>query len=347
MTLRLAARAPGSSTPTAAATSTSLGGHRRRRARPPPPRAARGRARAARPALARLEPLLDRADGGARRAALGRASAARSVLLQLGRGGERGGAEVRAQGDRQAGRRRARGLASTAARSARSPSPASRRSARAFEPLLAGRRVRRSRTTSRRSHAAVGADDRLHPARADPGRGRRPSRSSPGSSPRPRELADEHGALLVFDEMQTGVGRTGTLLRLGAARRAPRRGHARQGARERAADRLPARRRRRARGLRARATTARTFGGNPVACAAAVAVCDALTDELLADVREQGARLAAGLAPSRASPRCAAAACCSAPSSTARPAPVVDAARERGLLVGSRRRDRRFASPRR
>ena len=41
--------------------------HRRRRARSSPPRSARRRARAARPALARLEPLLDRADAGARR----------------------------------------------------------------------------------------------------------------------------------------------------------------------------------------------------------------------------------------------------------------------------------------
>ena len=51
--------------------------HRRRRARPPPPGAARRRARAARPALARLEPLRDRAGGRARRRAVASASAAR------------------------------------------------------------------------------------------------------------------------------------------------------------------------------------------------------------------------------------------------------------------------------
>ena len=39
-----------------------------------------------------------------------------------------------------------------------------------------------------------------------------------------------------------------------------------------------------------------TFGGNPVACAAACAVVDAVDDALLAAVREHGARLAAGLA---------------------------------------------------
>ncbi len=39
-----------------------------------------------------------------------------------------------------------------------------------------------------------------------------------------------------------------------------------------------------------------TFGGNPVACAAASAVVDAIDDELLANVRERGAVLAEGLA---------------------------------------------------
>ena len=39
-----------------------------------------------------------------------------------------------------------------------------------------------------------------------------------------------------------------------------------------------------------------TFGGNPVCCAAASAVVDAIDDELLANVRERGAVLAEGLA---------------------------------------------------
>ena len=38
-----------------------------------------------------------------------------------------------------------------------------------------------------------------------------------------------------------------------------------------------------------------TFGGNPVSCAAAAAVVDAVDDDLLANVRERGAELAAGL----------------------------------------------------
>jgi acetylornithine/N-succinyldiaminopimelate aminotransferase len=39
-----------------------------------------------------------------------------------------------------------------------------------------------------------------------------------------------------------------------------------------------------------------TFGGNPVSCAAASAVVDAIDDELLANVREQGSALSAALA---------------------------------------------------
>jgi acetylornithine aminotransferase len=38
-----------------------------------------------------------------------------------------------------------------------------------------------------------------------------------------------------------------------------------------------------------------TFGGNPVAAAAAVAVCDSLDEELLAQVRDTGLLLAEGL----------------------------------------------------
>ena len=41
---------------------------------------------------------------------------------------------------------------------------------------------------------------------------------------------------------------------------------------------------------------ASTFGGNPVACAAACAVVDAIDDELLAHVREVGARFEAAFA---------------------------------------------------
>ena len=110
-----------------------------------------------------------------------------------------------------------------------------------------------------------------------------------------RSLADEHGALLVFDEVQCGVGRTGSffaweqlgvkpdavVLAKGLANGLP------IGALL-VADDAPA-------GLEP-GDHASTFGGNPVTCAAACAVVETLDDALLASVRLQGEKLAAGLA---------------------------------------------------
>jgi acetylornithine aminotransferase len=110
-----------------------------------------------------------------------------------------------------------------------------------------------------------------------------------------RALADEHGALLVFDEVQCGVGRTGTFfaweqlgvkpdavtLAKGLANGLP------IGALL-VADGAPA-------GFEP-GDHGSTFGGNPVSCAAAAAVLEALDDALLASVSEQGDALAAGLA---------------------------------------------------
>ena len=67
-----------------------------------------------------------------------------------------------------------------------------------------------------------------------------------------RALADEHGALLIFDEVQCGTGRTGSFFAWEQLGVAPDALVAREGARERAADRCAARRGRRARGPRAR-----------------------------------------------------------------------------------------------
>lgn len=101
-----------------------------------------------------------------------------------------------------------------------------------------------------------------------------------------RTLADELGALLVFDEVQTGVGRTGSFfcfeqtgvrpdlvtLAKGLANGLPV--GALLVAEEAAGGFQPG-------------DHASTFGGNPVACAAACAVVDAITGELLAGVRER------------------------------------------------------------
>jgi predicted acetylornithine/succinylornithine family transaminase len=109
-----------------------------------------------------------------------------------------------------------------------------------------------------------------------------------------RAAADEHDALLVFDEVQAGVGRTGTFfaweqlgvkpdaltLAKGLANGLP------IGCLLVAAE---------AAGAFEPGDHASTFGGNPVVCAAAVAVCDTLTDELLDSVRALQLRIRARL----------------------------------------------------
>ena len=134
-----------------------------------------------------------------------------------------------------------------------------------------------------------------------------------------RSLADEHGALLLLDEVQTGVGRTGTFFALEQLGVAPDAVTLAKGLGNGlpvgaflVADSAPA-------GLEP-GDHASTFGGNPVVCAAACAVVETVDADLLASVRAKGERLAAGSSRCRASSRSAAAASCSAPSSTARPA---------------------------
>jgi acetylornithine/succinyldiaminopimelate/putrescine aminotransferase len=109
-----------------------------------------------------------------------------------------------------------------------------------------------------------------------------------------RELADAHGALLVFDEVQCGLGRTGTFF---AWQRYDVKPDAVTLAKA-LANGLPI-------GALLVADGApegfvpgdhgSTFGGNPVACAAACAVVETITDELLAGVTRKGAWLAAKL----------------------------------------------------
>jgi acetylornithine/LysW-gamma-L-lysine aminotransferase len=143
--------------------------------------------------------------------------------------------------------------------------------------------------------------------------------ASPGYLEEVRRLCDEHGALLLVDEVQTGFGRTGRLfaiehsgvtpdmmalaksiaggLPMGAVTI-----HERHGA-------LPA------------GSHGTTFGGNPLACAAARATLRALIDEELPrQAAEKGAWLLAQL--------------------RALDAPVVREVRGMGLLVGLELRQR-------
>lgn len=111
-----------------------------------------------------------------------------------------------------------------------------------------------------------------------------------------RALCDEHGALLTMDEVQTGIGRTGSMLASeGRGVRADAVALAKGlgggfpiGAmlvRERLAESLPA------------GTHGSTFGGNPLASAAARTVLRVIESEgLVARAAEAGKRLGAGLA---------------------------------------------------
>lgn len=110
-----------------------------------------------------------------------------------------------------------------------------------------------------------------------------------------RALADEHGALLLFDEVQCGMGRTGTFFaweQLGAAPDALVLAKA-------LANGLPIGTLLVGDGAPegfAPGDHGSTFGGNPVACAAACAVIETIDKPLLTSVRAHGERLAAGLA---------------------------------------------------
>jgi acetylornithine/N-succinyldiaminopimelate aminotransferase len=118
----------------------------------------------------------------------------------------------------------------------------------------------------------------------------------PGFLAAARMLADEAGAILLFDEVQCGVGRTGTFfaweglgVRPDAATLAKGLANGLPIGALLVGDDAPE--------AFAPGDHASTFGGNPVACAAAVAVCDELTDELLAAVDANGRALTARLAP--------------------------------------------------
>ena len=163
----------------------------------------------------------------------------------------------------------------------------------AFEPLLPGARFAKPNDVE--SLHAAAADDvglvLLEPILGEGG----VIPLEPSFAAAAAALAEELGALLAFDEVQTGVGRTGTFFafeQLGVRPQLVTLAKA-------LANGLPI-------GCLLVADGAAgafvpgdhgsTFGGNPVSCAAAVAVCDAIDGELLANVRANGERLLAGLA---------------------------------------------------
>ena len=130
-----------------------------------------------------------------------------------------------------------------------------------------------------------------------------------------RRLCDEHGILLVLDEVQSGVGRTGTMwaaehdgvvpdimcVGKGLASGLPLAGIV---ARPAVMDWEPG-------------GHGSTFGGNPVACAAALATLDLVEAELAANAA------AVGALPARRPGRAA-----------GRASPLIEQVRGRGLMIG-------------
>ena len=146
------------------------------------------------------------------------------------------------------------------------------------------------------------------------------------------ELALEVGALLCVDEVQAGMGRTGTFFAYEQLGIRPDLVTLAKGL----GNGLPI-------GALLAGTRAApgfvagdhgsTFGGNPVVAAAAVAVVEAIDDELLAHVRERGAQLAAGLEALPAVRSVRGRGLLVGAELDRQAGPVVDACRDEGLLV--------------
>lgn len=132
-----------------------------------------------------------------------------------------------------------------------------------------------------------------------------------------RELADRHGILLIADEVQTGVGRTGTFWGIEPSGVRPDILITAKGL----ASGFPLSAIAAGAELMARAwpgSQGGTYGGNAVAAAAALATLDVVRDEgLVANAAEQGARLQEGLRK------------------VAAEHPVIGDVRGRGLMVGN------------
>jgi predicted acetylornithine/succinylornithine family transaminase len=192
-----------------------------------------------------------------------------------------------------------------------------------FEPLVPGVRFATPATLAE----AVGPDTAaifLEPVQGEGGV--RPLSSE--TLERARALADEFEAMLVFDEVQTGVGRTGSFYAWQSTGVRPDAVTLAKGL----ANGLPIGALLVADGKPSGFVPgdhASTFGGNPVACAAANAVVDAIDDDLLEHVRVVGALFEEAFDDVRGRGLLLAI-------ELGRPAPpVAHAALEHGLLVGT------------
>ena len=158
-------------------------------------------------------------------------------------------------------------------------------------------------------------DDRLRRhAGADPGRRRR---AAPGQGLCPgagRLVCQENDWLLLVDEVQTGVGRTGSLFCLPAVRHPAGCGAPSPRASPAACPWQASCASEKCRNVLGPGTHATTFGGNPIAAAGANVVLDELDDAMLAEVNQKGEYLKSAIA--------------------AFDSPYVDTVRGMGLMIG-------------
>ena len=202
----------------------------------------------------------------------------------------------------------------------------------AFAPLLPGVRFAPPNDAAA-LEAAVGSDTScivVEPVQGEGG----VHALSPQFLAAARALADECGALLLFDEVQCGIGRTGRFFAWERAGVRPDAVALAKGL----ANGLPIGCllvSDEAAGAFEPGDHGSTFGGNPVACAAATAVCDALDDELLEDVATKGALATARLRALPAVLEVRGAGLLLGAELDRPAASVVDACRERGVLVGT------------
>ena len=146
------------------------------------------------------------------------------------------------------------------------------------------------------------------------------------------EIAAESGALLCADEIQTGLGRTGTFLASEQFGLEPDLITLAKGL----GNGLPIGAllvKEKALGGFGPGDHGSTFGGNPVCCAAACAVVEAIDDDLLSNVRDRGAELAAGLAAMPGVTGVRGKGLLLGATLDRPVGPVVDSCRDRGLLV--------------
>ena len=146
------------------------------------------------------------------------------------------------------------------------------------------------------------------------------------------EIAREVGALLCVDEVQTGTGRSGSFFAFEQLALEPDLVTLAKGL----ANGLPIGAllvSPRAAGGIGPGDHGSTFGGNPVTCAAACAVVEAIDDELLANVRERAAQLQAGIARMAGVVEVRGLGLLLGVRLDRSVAPVVDACRAQGLLV--------------